>query len=60
MFSEQASVQLATPFVTEQHLTADNYLNFLTNELPFSMEDVPLGTKRGNDGAPPHFGQVNR
>jgi hypothetical protein len=48
--------------VLEQRLTTDNYLNFLTNELPLLVEEVPLETRRAiifqQDGAPPHFGQV--
>jgi hypothetical protein len=46
-------------FELEQHLTAVDYLNILTNELPLLMEDVPLETKREiffqHDGATPRF-----
>jgi hypothetical protein len=51
--------QLTGPFLLEQRLTADNYLNFLTKEFPRSMEDVPLEKRRGiflkHDRPPPHF-----
>jgi hypothetical protein len=45
----------------EQRLTVDNYLNYLTNELPHSTEEVPLDRRSGifrqRDGAPPQFGR---
>jgi hypothetical protein len=37
--------QLTGAFVLQQHLTADDYLNFLMNELLLLMEDVPLETR---------------
>jgi hypothetical protein len=37
--------QLIGSFVLEQHLTADNYLNFLMNELLLLMGDMPLETR---------------
>jgi hypothetical protein len=46
----------------EQCVTADNYLKFLTNELPLLMEDVPLETRHRtffqHNEMPLHFGQV--
>jgi hypothetical protein len=36
--------QLTGPFVVEQRLIADKYLDFLKNELPLLMEDTPLET----------------
>lgn len=52
---------LISPFILE-HLTAVNYLYFLTNELLHSMKDVPLETmllrRHTLSLAPPHFGQA--
>jgi hypothetical protein len=38
--------QLNGPLVLEQRLTAENYMSFLTNKLPFLKEDMPLKMHR--------------
>jgi hypothetical protein len=52
-FSVNVWYSLIEPFVLEQHLTVDNYLNF---KLALLMEDVLLETRHGSffehDGAP--------
>lgn len=60
--SEQASVHLFGPFVTE-HLTADNYVNFLTKQLHFQWKTCLCRQNAGYSYSimglsPPHFGQV--
>jgi hypothetical protein len=40
--------QLTGPWALEQRLTADTYMNFVTNEFPLLMEDVTLETRRGS------------
>jgi hypothetical protein len=59
-FSVNVCCDLIGAFVLEQCLTADNYLNFLVNELPLLMEEVPLETRHGifsqHSGVPPCFG----
>jgi hypothetical protein len=51
---------LIGPFAFQERLTSEHYLNFLQNELPGLMEDVPLQNRVNmwfqHDGAPPHFG----
>ena len=41
------------------HMTGKNYLDFLQNELPKQLEDVPLATRNAmhlqHDGAPSHY-----
>jgi len=56
--------QLIGPYIFPQRLTGDIYANFLQDELPALLENVPLQTRRRiyyqHDGAPPHFSQVDR
>lgn len=51
---------LLGPFILPMRLNADNYLQFLNEELPTLLEDVPLIIRRDMwlqmDGAPAHFG----
>lgn len=50
---------LIGPFILENRLTGDNYLNFLQHELQGLLEDVPVNIRRQmyyqHDGAPAHF-----
>lgn len=50
---------LIGPFIMENRLTGEHYLNFLINELPGLLENVPLNVRRRmyyqHDGAPAHF-----
>jgi hypothetical protein len=52
---------LIGPIISEGHMTGQNYLEFLQNELPKQLEDVPLATRIAmysyfqHDGAPPHY-----
>lgn len=50
---------LIGPFVLPNRLTGQLYLEFLGNDLPLLLEDVPLATRRDmiwqQDGAPAHF-----
>lgn len=47
------------PYIFNEPVNGDNYLNFLTNILPTLLEDVPLATRRSMifqlDGCPAHF-----
>jgi hypothetical protein len=47
------------PIILEDRMTGQNYLEFLQNELPEQLEDVPLATRIAMyfqlDGAPPHY-----
>ena len=56
--------QLLRPYIFPQRLTGDIYANFLQNELPAFLENVPLQPRRQmyyqHDGAPPHLSQVVR
>ena len=36
---------LIGPVILDDHMTGQNYLNFLQNELPKQLEDVPLATR---------------
>lgn len=51
--------QLIGPHIFEEPLTGDVYLNFLRNDLPPLLRDVPDHIQRAmilqQDGAPPHF-----
>lgn len=51
--------QIIGPFIFNGHLNGQVYLNFLRNELPALLEDVPLQTRRDmwfqHDGCPAHF-----
>ena len=53
--------QLIGLYIFAQHLTGDIYSNFLQDELPALLENVPLQTRwqmyYQHDGAPPHFSQ---
>jgi len=55
---------LIGPYIFPQRLTGDIYANFLQDELPALLENVPLQTRRQmyyqHDVAPPHFSQVVR
>lgn len=55
---------LVGPFVLEPRLSSPLYLNFLQEELPILLEDVPLQLRRNitflHDGAPPHHARVIR
>jgi hypothetical protein len=50
---------LIGPVILEDRMTGQNYLEFLQNELPEQLEDVPLATQIvmyfQHDGAPPHY-----
>jgi hypothetical protein len=50
---------LIGPFRLPHRLSDPTYLNFLNNDLPLLLEDVPLLTRRRmwfqHDGAPAHF-----
>lgn len=50
--------QLIGPYIIEGSLNSVKYLEFLENELPILLEDVPLAVRRRlvfqQDGAPPH------
>ena len=54
--------QLIRLYIFPQRLTGAIYANFLRDELPALLENVPLQTQQQmynqNDGAPPHFSQV--
>lgn len=56
--------QLIGPIELPYRLNAANYLNFLQNDLPELLDDVPVGTRLGmyfqHDGAPAHFGRAVR
>lgn len=53
--------KLIGPFVLPERLTAARYLEFLRNELPILLEDIPLATRANmflqHDGAPAHYGR---
>ena len=56
--------QLIGPYIFPQRLTGDRCANFLQEELPALLENVPLQARRQmynqHDEAPPHFSQVVR
>ena len=56
--------QLIDPYIFPQRLTGDIYANFLQDELPAILENVPLQTRwqmyYQHDGVTPHFSQVVR
>lgn len=56
--------QINGPYFFDGTVDGPNYLQFLQNELPVLMEDVPLATRQRawfqQDGAPPHFARVVR
>ena len=53
--------QLVGPHFFDGPLNGDAYLNFLRNDLPQLLENVPIETRLNmwllQDGAPPHFNQ---
>lgn len=55
---------LIGPFFLPRRLTGETYHNFLQNELPILLEDVPVQLRRQmyfmHDGAPPHFSLLAR
>ena len=36
---------LMDPIILDDHMTGQNYLDFLQNELPKQLEDVPVATR---------------
>ena len=50
---------LIGPVILDDRMTGQNYLDFLQNELPKQLEDVPLDTRIAmyvqHDGAPSHY-----
>jgi len=56
--------QLIGPFILEGRLTGESYLQFLQEELPRLLEDVPLNKRSRiyfqNDGTPLHFSREVR
>jgi len=50
---------LIGPVILEDRMTGQNYLDFLQNELPKQLENVPLATRIAMyfqyDGAPSHY-----
>lgn len=49
------------PFVFDGHLNGESYLNFLENDLPNLLEDIPLDVRASmwyqHDGCPSHYSQ---
>lgn len=47
------------PFFFERRLSGENYLEFLINDLPILLEDIPIQNRLDmwyqQDGCPPHF-----
>lgn len=56
--------QVVGPYFFNGTVTGQNYLEFLTNQLPVLIENVNLVTRQRmwfqQDGAPPHFARVVR
>uniref|UniRef100_V5GHS2 Transposable element Tc3 transposase n=3 Tax=Anoplophora glabripennis TaxID=217634 RepID=V5GHS2_ANOGL len=52
------------PFVLPRPLNGENYLNFLTNDLPLVLENIPLNLRQTfwfmHDGAPAHYSRPVR
>jgi len=50
---------LIVPVILDDPVTGQYYLDFLQNELPKQLEDVPLATRIAmyfqHDGAPSHY-----
>jgi hypothetical protein len=50
---------LVGPIILEDHMTGQNYLELLRNEIPEQLEDVPLATRIAmyfqHEGALPHY-----
>lgn len=55
---------LIGPFILPRRLNGESYLDFLQNNLPLLLEDLPLEIRRNlwfmHDGAPPHFARAVR
>lgn len=55
---------LIGPFFLPQRLNGETYLEFLQNDLPALLEDMPLAARHHlwymQDGAPPHFARIVR
>jgi hypothetical protein len=53
---------LVGPFMLPARVNAENFLQFLQNDLQVLLEDLPLTILRQMwlemDGAPPHFGRI--
>lgn len=53
------SDNIVGPFVLPRPLNGENYLNFLINDLPLLLEDIPLNLRQNfwflHDGAPAHY-----
>lgn len=49
------------PFVFDGHLNGESYLNFLENDLPILLENIPLDVRTSmwyqHDGCPSHYSQ---
>lgn len=52
------------PFIFNDYLNGESYLNFLQNDLPILLEDVPIGLRTSmwyqHDGCPAHFSHMVR
>ena len=52
------------PYITDGTLTGAKYRNFLTEELPLLLEDVPFETRSQtwyqHDGCPAHYAHAAR
>ena len=50
---------LTAPFILDDHMTRQNYLDFLLNELPKQLQDIPLAARIAmyfqHNGAPSHY-----
>lgn len=55
---------LIGPYFIEENVTGISYLNFLQNELPILLENLPLNVRQTmwfqHDGAPPHYSRAVR
>ena len=64
MWSGVIGDKLTGPYIFPQRLTGDIYANFMQDEVPALVENVPVQTRRQmyyqHDGATPHFSQVIR
>ena len=56
---EKINDTLIGPVILDDRMTEQNYLDFLQNELPKQLEDVPLATRIAiyfqHGGAPSHY-----
>ena len=56
---EKINDTLIGPVILDDRMTEQNYLDFLQNELPKQLEDVPLATRIAiyfqHDGATSHY-----